>query len=189
MIIDCLQIRRNSAIMVDDAPCVVLDVSIQTPSARGANTMVKAKVRNLLTGSTVSRTFRGGEKLEEADLDTGHAQFLYRGVDDDFHFMDTETYDQYALQAEDLGDAAGFLIDDAEVQLVRYEGSVLSVRLPHTVNLRVTQTDPVSRGDTVSAQTKPATLETGLVVQVPPHVKQDDLIKVDTRTGKYVERV
>ncbi len=189
MIIDSLQLKRNTAIMVDGAPCMVLTVAIQTPSARGANTMVKTKVRNLLTGSTVARTFRGGEKLEEADLETSHAQFLYEGVDDDYYFMDTDTYDQYELHGEDLGDAVGYLLPEAEVQLVRFEGQVLSVRLPHTVNLRVEQTDPVARGDTVSAQTKPATLETGLVVQVPPHVKQDDTIKVDTRTGKYVERV
>ncbi len=188
MILQSLELRRGSAILVDQVPYLALDISVQTPSARGATTLVKVKLRNLLNGAVTSKTFKGGEKLEEADLETRTVQFLYR-MDDELHFMDLESYEQFVLDPESAGDAAGYLLEEAELQAVRFDGQVITLRLPNTVDLLVVQADPVVKGDTATAQSKPVTLETGLVLSVPPHVKEGDRLRVDTRTGKYVSRV
>ena len=179
--------KRGARFLLDGEPYTIEDTSSHTPSARGANTLVKVKARNVLTGRLVAKTFKSGERFAEPDLETRPAQFLY--ADDDlFHFMDTETYDQHALSRETVGDAAGYLLESLDVRLLLFESRPVAVDLPNSVEMLITETEPAVRGDTVNAVTKPATLETGLVVQVPQFVEGGQRIKVDTRDGRYLER-
>jgi elongation factor P len=180
--------KRGLRILVDGDPWVILDVHVQSPSARGASSLSKIKVRNLRTGQVLDKTFRGGDKVEEPDLELRAVQFLYRDADG-FHFMDTGSYEQFALGAGDLGDAAGYLTDGLDgIRSVVFNGKVISVDLPNTVVLKVEQTDPALKGATAQAQTKPATLETGLVVQVPSYLESGETIVVDTRDARFVSR-
>jgi elongation factor P len=148
---------------------------------------VRMKMRNVRTGTTVERTFQAGEKFRRAILDKRTVQYLYR-EDGTFHFMDTETYDQTALGSDVLGDVANYLTDGQTVDLLTYGDEPIGAELPPSVTLQVAKTDPGLRGDTATAGTKPATLETGLVVQVPLFVNEGDRIRVDTRSGEYLER-
>jgi len=156
------------------------------PGKGGA--FVRSKLRNLRTGATIDKTFRAGEKMEQANISRRPMQFLYR-AGDDYTFMDTESFDQTELSAEAVGEAVRFLKPDTEV-LVQFfnDAEILGVELPNTMELVVTETDPGLRGDTATGGTKPATLETGAVVNVPLFVNEGDLIRVDTRSGKYLER-
>jgi elongation factor P len=180
--------KRGLRILVEGDPYVILDVHVQSPSARGASSLSKLKVRNLRTGQVLDKTFRGGDRVEEPDLELRPVQFLYRD-DDGFHFMDTQSYEQFMLGGDDLGDGAGFLSDGLDgIRSVVFNGKVISVDLPHTVTLRVVETAPALKGATAQAQTKPATLETGLVIQVPSYLESDELIVVDTRDARFVSR-
>jgi elongation factor P len=180
--------KRGLRILVDGDPYVILDVHVQSPSARGASSLSKLKVRNLRTGQVFDKTFRGGDRVEEPDLELRPVQFLYRD-DDGFHFMDTQSYEQFALGPGDIGEAAGYLKDGLEgIRSVVFNGRVLSIDLPNTVVLRVTATDPALKGATAQAQTKPATLETGLQIQVPSYLEAGELVQVDTREARFVSR-
>ena len=180
--------KRGVRIQIDGDPFVILDVHVQSPSARGASSLSKIRGRNLRTGQVLDKTFRGGDKVEEPNLALRPAQFLYRD-DDGFHFMDTQSYEQFALGADELGDAAGYLKDGLEgIRSVVFNERVISIDLPTTVVLRVTETGPVLKGATAQAQTKPATLETGLVIQVPSYLEADELVQVDTREARFVAR-
>jgi elongation factor P len=148
---------------------------------------VRIKLRNLKTGTTVERAFQAGEKFRRAIVDRKPVQFLYHD-DDVYHFMDTETFDQLALNGQQLGDATSYLKDGLTIELQTYQDQPLGVELPPSVELTVSRTDPGLRGDTATAGTKPATLETGLVVQVPLFVNEGDRVRVDTRSGQYLER-
>ncbi len=149
---------------------------------------VRTKLKNLETGATVDRTFRADETVQRAIIDRRDHQFLYRD-DLGFNFMDGETFAQMTLSPEAVGDAASFLIDGATVLLAMYEDRAVGLDLPASVELEVTHAEPGVKGDRVSGATKPVTLETGLVVQVPLFVEQGDIIKVDTRSGDYMTRV
>jgi len=180
--------KRGLRILIDGDPYVILDVHVQSPSARGASSLSKIKVRNLRTGQVLDKTFRGGDRVEEPDLALRPVQFLYRD-DSGFHFMDAQSYEQFALSADDLGDDVGYLTDGLDgIRSVVFNGKVISVDLPHTVVLRVVDTAPPLKGATAQAQTKPATLETGLVIQVPSYLDSDELIVVDTRDARFVSR-
>lgn len=181
-------LKRGARLTLDGEPYTVLDVTTQTPSARGANTLVKMKARNILTGQLVSKTFKSGEKFEVPDMDTRPSQFLYADGDT-FVFMDNESYEQYEMRREAVGDAVLYLLEGLAVRVLLLESRPVAIDLPNTVELLVVETEPAVRGDTVSAQTKGATLETGLVVQVPMFLERDERIKVDTRDGRYLERV
>src|SRR4029453_16207313 len=163
--------KRGLRILVDGDPYVILDVHVQSPSARGASSPSKLKVRNLRTGQVLDKTFRGGDRVEEPDMELRAVQFLYRD-DDGFHFMDTQSYEQFALGGDDLGDSAGYLTEGLEgIRSVVFNGKGISVDLPQMVTLRVVDTAPALKGATAQAQTKPATLETGLVIQVPSYLE------------------
>lgn len=180
--------KRGLRILVEGDPYVILDVHVQSPSARGASSLSKLKVRNLRTGQVFDKTFRGGDKVEEPDLELRPVQFLYKD-DDGFHFMDAQSYDQFTLSPDDLGDSSGYLRDGLDgIRSVVFNGKVISVDLPQTVVLRVTETQPAMKGATAQAQTKPATLETGLVIQVPSYLESDELVLVDTRDGRFMSR-
>jgi elongation factor P len=181
-------LKRGVRILLDGDPYTILDVHVQSPSARGASSLSKIKVRNLRTGSVFDKTFRGGDKLEEPNLEFRSIQFLYNDGSD-YHFMDTESYDQFSLSQDDLGDQAGYLREGLEgVRSVVFNDQVLSIDLPNTVVLRVTDTAPAIKGATAQAQTKPATLETGLEIQVPAYLENDELVQVDTREARFISR-
>jgi elongation factor P len=149
---------------------------------------VRAKVRNLKTGSITERTFNAGERVPHVFLDHREMQYLYH-QGDEFVFMDQQSYEQVGIGADLLGDATSFLKDNTIVTVVYYEDRPIAVELPNSVDLVVTETAPGIRGDTASGGSKPATLETGAVVQVPFFVEVGNLVRVDTRTGEYLERL
>ena len=155
--------------------------------ARGS-AVIKAKLRNLLDGSIYEQSFRSGDKYKVVRIESSEAQYLYSDGDL-YYFMDSGTYEQVALNRETVADALPFLKEGNQVRILRYEDRVIGVSMPITVELVVSATDPGLKGDTVSGSTKPATLETGATIQVPLFVNQGDVLKVDTRTGSYIERV
>jgi len=181
--------KRGGRIELDGDPYLILDLHVQSPSARGAATLVKAKVRNLRTGNVFDRTFKASDKINEAQVEMRPVQFLYADADG-FHFMDGESYEQFALSAGALGDTASYLIDGLSgIRSVVFNGKVMSIELPQSVVLRVRDTDPPIKGATAQAQTKPATLETGLVIQVPAYLESGDAVQVDTREARFIARV
>ncbi len=188
MVILVSDFKRGLRILLENDAYVLLDVHAQSPSARGASTITKLKVRNLRTGQVFEKSFRGAEKLEQPDLEFRPVQFLYKD-DDGFHFMDTNSYEQIALGAEEIGDAAGYLKDGMEdIRSVVFNGKVISIDLPNTVILRVVETAPSIKGGTAQAQTKPALLETGISIQVPSYMEGDEDIVVDTRDARFISR-
>jgi elongation factor P len=188
MVITTSDFKRGLRILLDGDPYVILDVHAQSPSARGAATITKLKVRNLRTAAVFERSFRGSEKLEQPDMEYRPVQFLYKD-DEGFHFMDVNSYDQIRLTAEEVGEGAGFLKDGLEdIRSVVFSGRVISIDLPNTVVLRVVETAPSIKGGTAQAQTKPALLETGISIQVPAYMEADEEIIVDTRDSRFISR-
>ncbi len=149
---------------------------------------VRMTMRNLRTGSTTQDTFNAGTKFQTARLERRHVQFLYQ-EGDDYHLMDIDSFDQFSLPKDVLGDAVNYLKENDTIDLLTYQEAPVDVELPVTVNLKVVQTDPGARGDTVTGGSKPATLESGLTIHVPLFINEEDIVKVDTRSGEYLERV
>lgn len=178
--------RKGLTVELDGEVFSIIDFQHVKPGKGGA--FVRTKLRNVRTGNVFDRTFRAGERMERAILERKQMQYLY-SQGDDYVFMDTETYDQVTLTADQLGEATKWLKDNLEVALLTHEGRLIGVELPDSVELRVIQTDPGLRGDTASGGSKPATLETGAVVQVPLFINEGDVLRVDTRSGLYLERV
>ncbi len=179
--------KKGLVIQLDGAPCLIIDVAFQSPSARGANTMVKTKYRNLLTSQVLEKTFRSGDKVDEADFEKHKGQFLYAdgtsGV-----FMDLENYEQFEVGEEQFSSLSPFLLDGTEVILGLFQGRLVNVELPMVVELVVTETAPALKNATAQAQTKEAVLETGLRLQVPPYLEAGEKIKVDTRDARFISR-
>jgi len=181
-------IKRGSIVSHGDAPCMVESVTVQTPSARGANTLYKFRARNLITKQKVDVTLRGGESLDEADFERHPVQYMYADATH-LHFLDQADYNQYALAREDLVEESKYLTEELEgVLALIYNEQCVGIQLPLTVQLRVVQCDPGVKGDSATGRTKPATLQTGLVVQVPEYLGEGERVKVDTRTGQYLSR-
>ena len=178
--------HKNLKILVEGQPYVITDFQHVKPGK--GNQFTRTKMRNLLTGSNLERTFKSGERFEEPDIANRDAQYLYKD-DNGFNFMDKTNYEQVNLSEEECGEAKNYLIENLEVTLLFYNGRVISVDVPNAVNIKVAKTDPGVKGDRVSGGTKPATLETGMVVNVPLHIAEEDILRIDTRTGLYVERV
>jgi elongation factor P len=179
-------IRKGIVIELDGQPVRVLEWS-HIKMARGS-AQVRLKIQNVRTGSITERTFQAGTRWPRARVEQRKAQFLYSDGDA-YHFMDSETYDQFSIGLTLLGDDAQYLKENTDVFVSSYEGEVLGVDLPVTVDLRVQDTDPGFAGDTATGARKAATLETGLVVQVPLFVNEGDLLRIDTRTGEYQTRI
>ncbi len=178
--------RRGTKIEYKGDPYEVIEFQHVKMGRGGAN--VKTKMKNLRTGGIVEETLRSGEKFPPPELEQKKMQFLY-SQDDQYVFMDQETFEQIPLTAEQLGDAKLFLKENTEVQILSYKGMPLNVELPTFMELAVAQTEPGFKGDTASGGGKPATLETGAVVRVPFHINEGDIVRVDTRTSAYIERV
>ena len=149
---------------------------------------VRSKLRNLRTGTTTEKTFRAGEKVNKAHLERKEVEFLYK-AEDEFYVMDVETYDQLALNKDQMGEKAKFIKENQRFNLLVFQEEIIDVDLPHTVELEVSDTEPGVKGDTAAGGSKPATLETGLVVQVPFFINEGDVLRIDTRSGSYIERV
>lgn len=179
--------KRGLVITIDNAPCLILDVHFQSPSARGGNTLVKTKYRNLLTAQVLEKAFKSGEKVDEADFERRKGQFLYPSGDGGV-FMDLENYEQYELGEELFAPVQGYLLEGADVQLGVFQGQVVSVDPPMSVELLVTETAPAIKNATATAQTKEAILETGLRIQVPGYLESGERVKVDTRECRFVSR-
>lgn len=179
-------LRRGISIELDNGLWTVLEFN-HIKMGRGS-AQVRLKLRNLRTGSITDKTFQAGERFLRAILERRIVQFLYE-AEGLYHFMDTENYEQVALNAEQVGNATHYLKDGTTVELLTHNDEALGIELPPNVELRVTYTEPGFRGDTATGGTKPATVETGMIVQVPLFVKTDDVIRVDTRTDSYIERV
>src|SRR5262245_57869611 len=181
--------KKGLRIEIENVPYTILDYSVQTPSARGSATLVKAKIRNILTGAVFDRTFKSGDKFEEPDLQMRQVQFIY-AEGDDYHFMDTASYEQFHLAGDRLGSQTQWLVENCLLRSVLDRGQVVGVELPQFVELRVREVEPAAKSDTASgSQTKAATLETGAVVRVPIYLKEAELIEVDTQTGRFVKRI
>jgi elongation factor P len=182
------ELKRGGRVEIDGEPYVVLDVHFQSPSARGAATLVKTKVRNLRSGNVFDRTFKAQDRIVEPHVELRPVQYLYAD-DAGYHFMDGESYEQFSLGEQELGDVTGYLKEGlAGIRSVFFNGRPISVELPQTIVLRVEQTDPAIKGATAQAQTKPATLETGLVIQVPAYLESGELVQVDTREARFISR-
>jgi len=180
-------LKRGQIIQLDNAPCLVLEVSSQSPSARGGSTLIKTKYRNLLTGQVLEKAFKAGERVDAADFEKRKGQFLY--ADGDLGvFMELESYEQFELGDDLFEPVRGYLLDGTEVTLGLYEGQVVSIEPPMIVELTVTETDPVIKNATAQAQAKEAVLETGLRIQVPAYLAAGEKVKVDTREGRFVSR-
>jgi elongation factor P len=179
-------VRPGQALDLDDGIFTIIEYQHVKPGKGRA--FVRMKLRNLETGQVLDRTFRAGEEVAQAIIERRDHTFLYRD-DLGYHFMSLEDYGQFAMPREEVAEAAPFLTDGMTVSLALYKGNPISVDLPSSVELEVTYTEPGVRGDRVSAATKPATTQTGLVVQVPLFVNIGDRIKVDTRSGSYLTRV
>lgn len=179
--------KKGLVIQLEGAPCLIIDVTVQSPSARGANTMVKTRYRNLLTAQVLDRTFRSGDKVDEADFERHKGQFLYADGDRGI-FMDLETYEQFEMEPEAFAPVSLYLLDGAELILGLFEGRMVTVELPNTVELTIEETAPVIRHATATAETKDALLETGLKLKVPPYLESGERIKVDTRDGRFISR-
>ncbi len=180
-------LRKGLKIEIDNDPYVVTAFEFSKPGK--GQSLYRCKLKNMITGVIIAPTYRSGDTFKPAALEERRMQFLYN-QDDEYCFMDVETYDQTFLTADQIGDEKNFLIDNLEVEILFFdEVKAIGVTLPNFVNLTVTQADPWVKGDSVSGDSKPVTLETGYVLRVPPFIEEGGKITIDTRTGEYVTRV
>jgi elongation factor P len=187
-LIEAIDIKRKMFFEFENAPYHCLDVDISKPTARGGQTLVRVKMRNLLTRAVFDKTFKAGEKFAEPDLDTIDASFMYADSAG-FHFMDQESFETLTLSDERVGDDRELLVDNLVVQVQKYNGNPIGLQFPPHVELTVTSTEPGVRGDTASGGvTKPATLQTGLEIRVPLFIKEGDRVKVHTETREFAGR-
>ena len=179
-------LRKGLKITLENDPYIVIAFDFSKPGKGQA--LYRTKMRNMVNGTIIDRTYRSGETFEPAHLEERNMQFLYK-EDKHYCFMDNQTYEQTAIGSDELGDAKNFLIDNLQVDVLLFRDRPIGVNLPNFVNLRVIQTDPWAKGDTTGSDSKPATLETGYVLRVPPFIEEGELITIDTRSGEYSTRV
>ena len=179
-------LKKGLKLTLDGAPYVVIAFEFSKPGKGQA--LYRTKMRNMITGVILDRTYRSGETFEPARLEERRMQYLYK-EDTHYTFMDNQTFEQVQMDEDAVGDAKNFLIDNLEVDILIFGEKAIGVTLPNFVNLRVVQTDPWVKGDTSGSDSKPATLETGFVLRVPPFIEEGEMIVVDTRSGDYSTRV
>ncbi len=183
---DTTDLKKGFKMLIDRTPFAVVEHQFVKPGKGQA--FIRTKLKNMMTGAVIDRTFKSGEKLEKADTEEREMQYLYQ-EGDQFVFMDNETYDQMRISEELLAENIHYLLDNMNIDVMLFEGRPIGITPPNFVELEVTETEPGFKGDTSSNTTKPATCETGLVVNVPLFVEVGDKLKIDTRSGDYVERV
>lgn len=177
--------KTGLTIELDGDPCKIVDFQHVKPGKGAA--FVRTKIKNLKSGGTIERTFRPGEKFEEAIMERAQMQYLYM-EGDSYVFMDNNTYEQMSLTLTQLGGAEKFLLENMDVLVTSFKGEIMEVELPNTVELKIVETEPGIKGDTATGVTKAATLETGAVVRVPIFIEEGEVVKVDTRTGAFISR-
>ena len=178
--------RNGMTLEIDGNVCQIIEFQHVKPGKGAA--FVRTKIKNVISGGVVERTFRPTEKFPAARIDRVDMQYLYSDGDL-YNFMDMETFDQLAVNADVVGDSLKFVKENDTVKVISHEGNVFAIEPPITVELRVTETEPGVKGDTATGATKPAIVETGAQIMVPLFVNQDDVLKIDTRTGEYLSRV
>lgn len=187
-LIDAIDIKRKMFFEFENAPFHCLEAEVSTPTARGAQTLVRLKMRNLLTRAVFDKTFKASDKFKEPDLEMVPASFLYRDADG-FYFMDQQNFETLTLSSEMIGDAQDLLPEGLVIQVHKYNGNPIGLQIPPHVELVVTQTEPGVRGDTSQGTvTKPATLETGVEIRVPLFIKEGEKVKVSTETREFAGR-
>ncbi len=179
-------LRKGLKVQIDGEPYIITEFEFSKPGKGQA--LYRTKMRNMITGNQFTQTYRSNDKFEKPDLEERTMQYLY-SQGDEFHFMDTSSYEQIFITREQLGDNINFLVDNMEVQVLFFGDKPIDISLPIFVNLTVTRADPWVKGDTSGTDTKPVTVETGYQLQVPPFVEEGDKIQIDTRTGDYMTRV
>ena len=182
------EIKPGTVVNHNDAPHIIEGVHVQSPSARGSATLYKFRARNLVTKQKTDITLKGTEGLDDADFRRREVTFMYADAEA-AHFLDAGDYNQYTLPRDEVAGELQYITEDLQGMLALvYNGECVGIQLPTAVDLKIAQCDPAVRGDSATSRTKPATLETGLIVQVPEYLKQDEMIRVDTRTGKFLAR-
>ena len=182
-------IKRGMIVTYQDAPCLIESVQVQTPSARGAATLYKFRARNLITKQKVDISLKGTEGLEDANFERRPVTYMYADAQE-VHFLDSQDFNEYVLPREALEEELKYLKEGLEGLFVLiYEGQCVGIQLPVAVELKVVQCDPYVRGASATGRTKPAVLETGLVIQVPEYISEGETVKVDTRSGEFLSRV
>jgi elongation factor P len=179
-------LRKGLKLEMDGEPYVVVQFEFSKPGKGQA--LYKCRLKNMVTGVQIDRTFRSGEKFNETSLEEIEMEFLYSDGSQ-FCFMNTSSYEQDYLSEEQIGEAKNFLKENTVCNILLYQQKPIGITLPNFVNLKINKADPWVKGDTASGDTKPATLETGYVIQVPPFIEEGEIVRVDTRSGEYVERV
>src|SRR5262245_33902536 len=181
--------KKGLAIQVEGVPYIIMEYSVQTPSARGSATLVRIKGRNVITGQVLDMTFKSGDKFEEPDLERRKINFMYSDGDD-YHFMDEESYEQFHMLRGALGGIVQWLREGVTLRSIVFQGRVVGVELPQFVEMKVIETGPGGRSDMASGKvTKPATLENGTEIRVPVYLEAGENVMVDTGTGEFVKRV
>lgn len=183
---DTNDFKKGLYIEIEGIPYVIVDFQHVKPGK--GNQFTRTRIKNLLNGNTIDKTFKSGERVGEPALEHKEMQYLYSD-NNGYQFMDLGSYEQTVLEKEIVGDLKYYLIENLEIEVVYFNGRPITLNLPNHITLKVTYCEPAIKGDTVSGGGKPATVSTGLTVTVPFHVKQDDIIKIDTRTGDYIEKV
>jgi elongation factor P len=187
-LIDAIDVKRKMYFEFENTPYYCLDVEVSTPTARGGQTLVRLKMRNLLTRAVFDKTFKASDKFKEPDLETVEASYLYSDGDGSY-FLDQTTFETLSLSPDKLGDALDFLLEGMIIELDKYNGNPIAIQLPVQVELKVEYTEPAVRGDTSSGGvTKAAKLETGLEIKVPFFVKTGEAVKVNTETREFAGR-
>jgi elongation factor P len=182
------EIKPGAVVVFDGSPILIESMNVQSPSARGAATLYKFRGRNLITKQKTDITLKGTDSLGEADFQRRPVKLMYTDATD-LHFLDDQDFNEWTLPLEDAGDATDFITEGLEgIQCLIYNDECIGVQLPTTIELTITQCDPGVRGNSATGRTKPATLETGLIVQVPEFIKQGERIKVDSRTSEFLSR-
>jgi elongation factor P len=180
------EFRNGLKIEIDGDPYIIVEFQHVKPGKGGA--FVRTKMKSLKSGNVIDRTFRSGEKVDVPELEEKTMQYLY-AADKDRAFMDTSSYEQLTMSEKQLGESINYLKENMEIKVLYFKGQPINIDIPMFVELKIARTDPGVRGDTASGGSKPATLETGAVVKVPFYLNEGDVIKVDTRTGTFIERV
>ena len=180
------EFRNGARLEMDGEPYIIVEFQHVKPGKGGA--FVRTRLKSLKNGNVIDRTFRSGEKFDEPDIEEKNMQYLY-AEGSDYVFMDTENYEQLSLSKAELGDRILYLKEQMVANILYYKGKAIAVDLPLFVELQIAETDPARKGDMASGGSKPAKLETGAIVKVPFHLQEGDIIKVDTRTGDYIELV
>ncbi|HVN95433.1 MAG TPA: elongation factor P [Syntrophorhabdaceae bacterium] len=186
MIVSTSEFRKGLRILVDNEPFVIVDFQHVKPGKGGA--FVRTRLKSLVSGNVLDRTYRSGDKAEVPEMEEKAMQFLYK-EDVNYHFMDQNTYDQLFIDEKSLGDAKNYLKEGMVATILFYQGRTLGVDIQNFVELRIVQAEPGVKGDTAQNATKPAVLETGYTIQVPLFVEEGDTVRIDTRTGDYMDRV